>query len=91
MEMRSQLLAPAALLSGEIVLSTHWIGGWVGPGVGLDAVAKRKTSAPAENRSPVVQPIVSRHFADWNIQVQVCVRRNGSEILQETRKDALVA
>jgi hypothetical protein len=28
---------------GEIAPGTHWIGGWVGPRVGLDAVEKRKT------------------------------------------------
>jgi hypothetical protein len=37
---------------------THWIGGWVGPIAGLDAVAKRKKiPAPAGNRTQVVQPI----------------------------------
>jgi len=34
---------------------THWIGGWVGPIVGLNAVAKRKIPASAGNRTPVVQ------------------------------------
>jgi hypothetical protein len=27
---------------GEIALGTHWIGGWVGPKVGLNIVEKRK-------------------------------------------------
>jgi hypothetical protein len=40
---------------------THWIGGWVGPRAGLDAVAKReKFLAPAGNRiliAPIVQPV----------------------------------
>jgi hypothetical protein len=27
---------------GETASGTHWIGGWVGPGDGLDAVEKRK-------------------------------------------------
>jgi hypothetical protein len=26
------------LIPGEIVRGTHWIGGWVGPRAGLDAV-----------------------------------------------------
>jgi hypothetical protein len=30
-----QLHAPAALPPEEIVLGTHWIGGWVGPGAGV--------------------------------------------------------
>jgi hypothetical protein len=32
---------------GRFTPGTHWIGGWVGPRAGLDAVAKRKF--PAEN------------------------------------------
>jgi hypothetical protein len=27
---------------GETAIGTHWIGGWVGPRTGLDAVEKRK-------------------------------------------------
>jgi hypothetical protein len=38
MEMSGQLHAPAALPPEEITPSTHWIGGWVGPGAGPDAV-----------------------------------------------------
>jgi hypothetical protein len=36
---------------------THWIGGWVDPNAGLDAMAKSKTPfrALAGNRTPVVQ------------------------------------
>jgi len=38
-----QLHAPAALLPGKEPPHTHWVGGWVGPAVGLDAAtAKRK-------------------------------------------------
>jgi hypothetical protein len=37
-------LLPAASLLWERALGTHWIGGWVGPRVDLDAVAKRKKS-----------------------------------------------
>jgi len=29
--------------------STHWIGGWMGPRTGLDAVVKRKIPVPAKN------------------------------------------
>jgi len=36
---------------------THWIGVWVGPRAGLDAVVKRNIPASAGNRTPVVQPI----------------------------------
>jgi hypothetical protein len=30
----------------------HWIGGWVDPGAGLDAVAKRKTPSPYRETNP---------------------------------------
>jgi hypothetical protein len=35
--------------------------GWVGPSTGLDAGARRKTSAPVGDRTSIVQPIV-RHY-----------------------------
>jgi hypothetical protein len=42
----------------------YWIGGWVGPGDGLDkAVAKEPTSGRPEYKTC--------HFNDWNIPVQV--------------------
>jgi hypothetical protein len=31
---------------------THWIGAWVGPRVGLDAVAKRKIPSPLRESNP---------------------------------------
>jgi hypothetical protein len=37
--------------------SPRYPGGSVGRRAGPDTVAKRKTSAPAENRTPVVQPV----------------------------------
>jgi hypothetical protein len=33
---------PGHFIPGEGVQGTHWIGGWVGPGVGLDVVADIK-------------------------------------------------
>jgi hypothetical protein len=38
---------------------TNWIVGWVGPETGLGTVAKRKNPffAPAENLTPLVQPV----------------------------------
>jgi hypothetical protein len=42
MEVNGQLHTPAALPSGERTPGTLYIGGWMGPSAGLDAVAKRK-------------------------------------------------
>jgi hypothetical protein len=36
----------------------HWIGGWVGLWASVNAVAKRKISAPTGNGIPIVQPVV---------------------------------
>jgi hypothetical protein len=58
MEVIGQLHDPAALPSGKIGSDTHWIGDWVSPRAGLDAVKRRNIPAPAGNRTPVVQPIV---------------------------------
>jgi hypothetical protein len=33
---------PGPFTPGERALGTHWIGGWVGPRAGLDAVERRK-------------------------------------------------
>jgi hypothetical protein len=38
---------------------THWVEGWVGPGVGLDAVVKRKYPSPVPpvDRTPAAQSV----------------------------------
>jgi hypothetical protein len=38
MEVSGQLHSPAALTPGKEPRGAHWIGGWVGPRTGLDAV-----------------------------------------------------
>jgi hypothetical protein len=43
MEVSGHLQASAALPPEEEPPGTHWIGCWVGPRAGLDAVKKRKT------------------------------------------------
>jgi hypothetical protein len=48
---------PGRFTTRENVPSIHWTGGWVYSIVGLDAVAKRKIPAPAENQTSVVQPV----------------------------------
>jgi len=44
---------PGRFLPGERAFRTHWVGGWVDPKTGLEAVTKKKISAPAGNRTPV--------------------------------------
>jgi hypothetical protein len=57
MEVSGQLHAPDALLRDKSP-GTHWIGGWVGPRAGRDALVKRliPITAPDGNWTPVVQP-----------------------------------
>jgi hypothetical protein len=41
---------------------THWIGSWVGPRAGLDAMEKRKIPSHRREsnlRTPIVQPVAS--------------------------------
>jgi hypothetical protein len=52
MEVSGQLHAPAALPPLRIATGTPWIGGWVGPRAGLDAMAKRKFLCPCRNSNP---------------------------------------
>jgi hypothetical protein len=40
---------------------THWIGGWVDPRAGLEAVVRRKISSPYRDSNPsTVQPVAHR-------------------------------
>jgi hypothetical protein len=43
---------PGSFTPRERAPGTHWIGGWVGPEVGLDTVVKRKFPVPARTRAP---------------------------------------
>jgi hypothetical protein len=50
---------PRLLYPQERAPGTHWIGGWVGPRAGLDAVVKRKIPSPyrdSNNRSSSPRP-----------------------------------
>jgi len=47
MEVSGQLHTPASLFP-----CNYWIGGWMGPRVGLDAVWKRKKSVPQPEIKP---------------------------------------
>jgi hypothetical protein len=44
---------PGRFTPRERAFGTHWIGGWVGPGAGLDAVVKRKIPSPYRNSDPL--------------------------------------
>jgi len=47
MDVSGQLHATAALPPGKEPPGTHWIGGWVGSGAGLDMVSKKKIPSPS--------------------------------------------
>jgi hypothetical protein len=74
MEVSGQVHAPAALPPGKEPPDTHWIGGWVGPSVGLDDMEKRKFWSYRDSNSDpsVVQPVgaIPAHLlvyiAYWN-------------------------
>jgi hypothetical protein len=59
-----QLHAPAALPSGKEIPFTHWIGGWVGPRIVLDAEVKRKSREVKwlMHVSSVVRAVVWQNF-----------------------------
>jgi hypothetical protein len=68
-----QLHAPGRFTPRERAPGTHWIGGWVDPRGGLDAVEKRKFLPPPglELRDySVVEPVASR-YTDYTIPAAV--------------------
>jgi hypothetical protein len=69
MEVSGQLYALAALPPRKRAPGTYWIGGWVGPRAGLDAVSKRKIPSLRRESNPyhpIVQPVASR-YTNWVI------------------------
>jgi hypothetical protein len=44
---------PGHFNPGERAASTHWLGGWVGPSAGLDAVEYRTLSCPYRELNPL--------------------------------------
>jgi hypothetical protein len=47
---------------GERVAITHWVGGWVGPGTGLDDMEKRNVlPVPGLELRPLIQHVASRY------------------------------
>jgi hypothetical protein len=52
------------LISAEVSSKLHAPdGSWVGPKTSVNTKAKKKSFVSAENRNPVVQPVVS-HYTD---------------------------
>jgi len=45
----------------------HWVGGVVGPRVGLDLLVKTKVSYAAENRTPIIQ--LHESYRSYKMQV----------------------
>jgi hypothetical protein len=42
--------------TGRFTPGSHWIGGWVGPRTGLDAVEKKESVVPIGKRTAVPRP-----------------------------------
>jgi hypothetical protein len=58
MEMSGQFHPPGRFIPGERAPGIDWIGGWVGPKLGLDAVEERKIFCSA---------CPARRYTDWAI------------------------
>jgi hypothetical protein len=52
---------------GKSPPGTHWIGGWVGPRAGLDAVVWRKIPSPCRDSNPPDLPARRRVLYHWAI------------------------
>jgi hypothetical protein len=82
---------PGPLYSGERTSGTgiHWIGDWVGPKAGLDAVAKRKIPNPRRESNPQTpisspQPVaMGRIILKW-LQNTGCVGMDSFQVAQCT-------
>jgi hypothetical protein len=67
----------------EIVPGTHWIGGWVGPRAGLDAMEKRKISFPCWESNPGSHPAYRAVTIPTELS-RLANKRNAVERLWET-------
>jgi hypothetical protein len=65
MEVSGQRHAPVALYPrGKNPPGTHCTRGWMGPKAGMNAKARKKSSAPVGDWTPIVEPVV-RHYTAW--------------------------
>jgi hypothetical protein len=83
---------PGRFTPRERAPGIHWIGGWVGPGVGLDAVGKGKIPSPhreSNTKTPIVQP-VAQHYTEVSYML---IKLNGEYMCmrKETITDCLRA
>jgi hypothetical protein len=58
---------PDRFTSRERTPGTHWIGGWVGPRTGLDAVVKRKIPSPHREWNPTTPIVPARSPALYRL------------------------
>jgi hypothetical protein len=78
--MSGQPQAPSTFTAPrERVLTTNWTESSVDPRAGLDAVSKRKTSAPPGNRTPIVQRVAS-DYTDWAIPAERLRKTTGTSV-----------
>jgi hypothetical protein len=68
MEVSGRLQAPTPLPSEKTATGTHWIGDWLGPRAGLDAVEKRKISCPCRDSNPSRS---ARSYTDCGIPARI--------------------
>jgi hypothetical protein len=72
---------PGRFTPRERAPGTHWIGGWVGPRVVLDAVVKRKIPSPRRESNPrtrIVQPGLKETDCEvWIAFIGLMFRWNG--------------
>jgi hypothetical protein len=62
---------------------TQWIGGWMGPKAGLDAVERRKKSlSPAGNRTQTSYlKIGETNYSDASLTIYKVIRRHIPEVI----------
>jgi hypothetical protein len=63
---------PGRLTPRERAPGTHWIGGWVGPRAGLDAVVKRTfPSFCRDSNLPIIQLVAQRYTTELTRLIEV--------------------
>jgi hypothetical protein len=63
MEVSGQIHTHAAITPGKTTHGTHYIGGWVGPSVGLNVMEKRLISCLCQQSNPIQVLLARRLFS----------------------------